>query len=460
MTDASPRSPGQPDSVRSIAERVLTRVERRGAYLDRLLDAELGSSGLNDADRRLLTEIVTGVVRSYRRLDWMLARFYRGDFDALDAAIRNVLRVALYQIDALDRVPHHAAVHEAVENARTLRGERAAHLVNGVLRAILRLDEEIRWPDAGDALTRLGVIYSHPDWIVRRWLQRFGAAETERLLAANNRRPSLSLRVNPLRGDVDSLEQYLRERGATVERSLLVPGMLRAGGFGSIAADTGFLEGRFTVQDEGAALAVAATGVRASMRVVDLCAAPGGKSIAMAEMMRGEGRITAVDRSQVRVEAMQTAVERMGFDGIITAQCADAGSVALPPADVVLVDAPCSGLGVLSRKPDIRWKRHESDLKALCRQQLEILEHAAGLVADGGALVYSTCTTEPEENERVVEEFLRRHPEFRIEPVTPLLPAAAVERGVVTTSGFLQTLPHRHDVDGMFAARLIRSGVA
>ncbi len=438
--------------ARGSAVKILTRVEQSDAYMDKLLNSELNNSELNDQDRRLLTELTAGVLRWQAKLDWVLTGFYHGEFSKCIPVVRNALRVALYQILFLDRIPHSAAVNESVEIVKRLKGEKAANVVNGVLRSVIRKMDSITYPELnGDPARYLSIMFSHPLWMARRWVERYGVAETEALMRANNARPHLALRVNPLRGSVETLMETLVERGLAPRRSLYLDDVVVVEGLSNIGGDALFHEGRYTIQDEGAALASELAAARPGMRVIDLCAAPGGKSTAMAEDMRGEGVIVAVDKYESKLKLVDTASRRLGFDQIIHTATGDARTVQLEPADVVLVDAPCSGLGVLGKKPDIKWKREPEDIVAMAALQLEILENASAMVRQGGHLVYSTCTTEPAENEEIVAAFLQRHPEFELVPATVILRSSVVDE-----RGFLHTLPHRHGTDGMFGARLHR----
>lgn len=438
--------------ARGIAVKILTRIEQSDAYLDKLLDYELRTADLIDPDRRLLTELTTGVLRWQGKLDWVLTGFYHGEFAKCIPLVKNALRVALYQILFLDRIPFSAAVDEAVEYVKRLKGERSASLVNAVLRSVIRKLNAITYPEAdGDQTHFLSVVYSHPQWMVRRWIQRYGADATRALVEANNERPPVSLRVNRMRTSPDELFDRMVAQGVRVQRSGVLDDFLRATSMALIGSNEDFRNGLFSIQDEGAALAARLGAVDAGMRVIDLCAAPGGKSTAMAEMMNGIGTILAVDKYESKLRLIEQASARLGFENVIVPTQGDARTLEAEEADVVLVDAPCSGLGVLSKKPDIKWKRRPEEIDQLAKLQLEIIEHAAGLVAPGGHLVYSTCTIEPNENENVVEAFLEKHDNFELVSAAEVIDAA-----FVSDRGYLQTYPHIHGVDGTFGARLRR----
>lgn len=434
---------------RGLAVKILNRVERTDAYLDRLLDAELRSTELSDPDKGLLAEIVHGVIRWQGRLDWVLNGFTHGGFVKSDVNIRNAMRVGLYQIFFLTQVPHYAAVNEAVEFVKRIRGEKTGNMVNAVLRTIIRTLDGIHYPNAeNDPLQYLAVFHSHPLWMVRRWSERFGTEELVRLMTANNEIAGLTLRVNKLRTTPPEFLARLDEQQIAYQGSALIDYFVRVRSLGPIARLSLFQEGHFSVQDESAALPVLLLDPQPGERIIDLCAAPGGKTTFIAERTGNRGTVLAVDRYPHKLELIRRGCERLGITDV-SFTAADGRSFAAEPADRVLVDAPCSGLGTIRRKPDIKWKRQPEDLAKLVQLQREILDNAATLVRPGGVLVYSTCTTEPEENALQVESFLRRHPEFSPEDAGEFVPHA-----VVNASGRVETFPHLHHVDGSFAARL------
>jgi 16S rRNA (cytosine967-C5)-methyltransferase len=434
--------------ARGLAIKILNRVERTDAYFDRLLDAELRSTELGDADKGLLAEIVHGVMRWQGRLDWVLNGFTHGNFSKSDVNIKNAMRVGLYQIFFLTQVPHYAAVNEAVEFVKRIRGEKTASMVNAVLRNILRTLEGIHYPNAdNDPIQYLAVYHSHPQWMVRRWLERFSRDELVKILTANNEIPGLALRVNTLKVSAAEFLGILDARQIPYQGSALIDRFVRVRGLGAIAKMQIFQEGLFSIQDESAALPVLLLDPKPGESILDLCAAPGGKTTFISELMGNGGALTAVDRYEHKLELIRKGCERLGITNV-TFAASDARSFAAGPVDRVLVDAPCSGLGTLRRKPDIKWKRQPEDIVKLAGLQSEILDNAAALLKPGGVLVYSTCTTEPEENQSQARSFLGRHGEFTVEDASAFVPKA-----VVTPEGFVETLPHRHHVDGSFAVR-------
>ncbi len=444
--------------VRGLAIKYLTRVDRSDSWLDKLMESQPAVAGLDPRDKRLLTELTNGVMRYRERLDWVLTGFYHGEFQKCIPTVKNALRVALYQLLFLDRIPHSAAVNESVEIVKRLKGKRSSGIVNAVLRNIIRKIDTITWPDAESSIVHyLSVMESHPQWMLRRWIDRFGVDTATSLARANNLRPTTSLRVNVQLTSVEQIKHELLALGASVERSVLFPTYLHARRIASIGSIDAFRNGYVTVQDDGAGLATHLTGVKPGTRVIDLCAAPGGKTTAMAEMMRGKGEVIALDKYEAKLALLKKTITRCGFDDIIKPMVGDALTLNIEPADVVLLDAPCSGLGTLRRKPEIKWKRSVEEIRRLAEIQKELLTNAVRHVKSGGLLVYTTCTTEPEENEDVMSWFLETHAEFNVEPATNHLPDSALRKGVVTESGFLQTWPHKHGTDGTFGARLRRA---
>lgn len=437
---------------RGTAVKILNRVERTDAYFDKLLDAELRAKDLNDSDKALLAEIVHGVMRWHGRLDWILNGFFHGNFVKSETNVKNALRVALFQILFLDRIPHYAAVNEAVEFIKRIRGEKQANLVNAVLRNIIRNIEGIRYPDPGEDLVQyLAVFYSHPTWIVKRWLARFGREETEKLLEANNHIPELTLRINKLKTDPLKFLSMLDEHRIPYEGSAFFDYFIRVRSLAGLSQMDLFRLGYFSIQDESAALPCILLAAQPGERIIDMCAAPGGKTAHIGEMMKNAGEIIAVDKYESKLHLVKSTCERLGIQNV-TYMVADSSELDIPPADKVLVDAPCSGLGVLRKKPDIKWKREVEDIYRLTTLQLALLENAHRLLKPGGVLVYSTCTTEPEENAQIVQRFLARHPEYRTEDASTHL-----NKSLVTPAGFVETFPHRHHLDGSFAVRMVKS---
>ncbi len=440
------------NGVRATAVKILNRIERSDAYLDKVLDAELKAGDIAGVDKNLLVELVHGVMRWQGRLDWVLNRFTHGNFPKSDINVKNTLRIALYQIMFLDRLPHYAAVNEAVEFIKRIRGEKIAGLVNAVLRNIIRSLSDIQYPDkTEDAAQYFSVFYSHPPWLVKRWLQRFPKDDLEKFLAANNEIPPLTLRINKLKTNPSEFLALLDRQQVAYQGSSFIDYFIRVRSLAGIAQLDIFQQGYFSIQDESAALPVILLDPKPGERIVDLCAAPGGKTTLIGELVDNRASIIAVDKYEHKLNLIRQSCERLGITSVETVT-ADSSTLEVAPVDKVLVDAPCSGLGVLRKKPDLRWKREPEDIPRLTILQNNLIENAARLVKPGGILVYSTCTTEPEENELLVKAFLDRHPDFQLENASQF-----VNKSIVTVEGFVQTFPHRDHIDGSFAARLRKS---
>lgn len=440
------------NGVRATAVKILNRIERSDAYLDKVLDAELKAGDISGVEKNLLVELVHGVMRWQGRLDWILNRYTHGNFPKSDINVKNALRIALYQIMFLDRLPHYAAVNEAVEFIKRIRGEKIAGLVNAVLRNIIRSLSDIQYPDKNDdAAQYFSVFYSHPPWLVKRWLQRFPKDELERFLAANNEIPPLTLRINKLKTNPSEFLALLDRQQVAYQGSSFIDYFIKVRSLAGITQLDIFQQGFFSIQDESAALPVLLLDPRPGDRIMDLCAAPGGKTTLIGELVDNRGSVIAVDKYEHKLNLIRLSCDRLGITSVETIT-ADSSTLEVAPVDKVLVDAPCSGLGVLRKKPDLRWKREPEDIPHLVLLQENLMENAARLVKPGGILVYSTCTTEPEENESLVKAFLGRHPEFQLDNASQF-----VNKSVVTDDGFVQTFPHRDHIDGSFAARLKKS---
>ena len=438
--------------VRGTAVKILNRVERTDSYLDKLIDSELRSNEFNDFDKALLTEIVHGVLRWQSKLDWVLNGFFHGNFSKAEVTVRNTLRAALYQILFLDKVPDHAAVNEAVEFIKRVRNEKAAGLVNGVLRNIIRNKEGIHYPDVqNDAALYLSTMYSYPLWMVRRWMNRFGFYETEKILESQNQKPGLTLRINTMKTSIEDFMKMFELHNISYERSVYLPMFLRTSNLANISQTEIFRRGFFTVQDESAGIASTLLDVKPGERVIDLCSAPGGKTTFFGETMKNQGMIVAVDKYQTRLNLVKSGCERLGITNVEYV-AADGGEYECEPADKIIVDAPCSGLGVLAKKPDIKIKREMRDIVDVVKSQERLIENASRLLKSGGTMVYSTCTIEPEENFTLVKKFLEKHPEFSIDPAQKF-----VNEKLVHPDGYVETYPHRHGIDGSFAIRLVKA---
>ncbi len=449
-------------SARECAARVLDEVLGRGAYAQEALDRVARRMGeMPQRETALATEIAFGVIRHLRRLDWVLGRYV--ERAVKKEGVRNVLRVGAYELLCLRSTPPYAAVDEAVELAKRRYGARVAGFVNSVLRRLARDVDggRIPRPQPSDPASRVALLHSYPDWMSSLFVRTYGPERATCVAAALNARPPLTLRVNRLRAARDEVADELRDAGLGCRPTRWSPvGLAVCGRVGDPARLAPFAAGRVTVQDEAAQLVSYAVAPRAGERVLDACSAPGGKATHLAELMGDEGEVVAADVSPARLRLVEQSARRLGLGSIRTV-AADAatpsgGLRGFEPFDRVLVDAPCSGLGVIRRNPDIKWKRMPEDVETMARMQLALLEGCSSLLRQGGVMVYSVCTFTEEETTCVVERFLKRNPTFRLgtPPVSryPFLAPFATERG------FLIFDPLRHNIDGFFAAILTREG--
>lgn len=437
-------------NARDTALRVLVRCRTAGAWADAALAAQLRRDGLSGPEAALCSRIVYGVMQNRLLLDFYLGAYCSQKVDHLQPPLLEILRIGAYQILFLDKIPHSAAVNQAVEQAKDNGRAKAAGLVNAVLRQLSRNKGHLpKIPDQY-ALHSLSIRYSHPKWLVKR-LQAILGSETEACLAADNAPAPLTIQVNPLKTTAEELTAELEASGVTVRPHPWVSGCLELDHAGDLTALAPFRAGKFLVQDPAARLVSQIAGVGPGMRVLDVCAAPGGKSFSAAFAMEDQGEILACDLHENKLKRIREGAERLGLACIQTT-AAD-GRVFRPEweaaFDVVLVDAPCSGLGIIRKKPDVRYKKPD-DLFALPVIQRAILDNAARYVKPGGTLVYSTCTILPEENEGVSDSFLAEHPDFGRTPF-------ALSEPVGETEGQVTLWPHRHGTDGFYICRMTRN---
>lgn len=438
--------------VRGLAVKILNRIDRTDAYLDKLLDTEIKQSDFSGVDKALLFELVHGVMRMLNRIDWVLNGFYKGQFSKAIPNIKNSLRVALYQILFLEKIPDYAAVNEAVEFIKKAQGQKAADLTNAILRNIIRSKDSIRYPDRNeDIIAYFSVYYSHPVWLVKRWLNRYGEEFTEQLLIANNNKPNLNLRVNTLVTNKEELKSLLDKVELKYKEGLYLDDFIRMANLSNIADWEYFSKGYFSIQDESTGVPVNLLGVNPGDRVLDLCAAPGGKTAYIAAKMENKGEIVALDKYESRIKILQKNLGRLKVENVkfIETDALEYESTEL--FDKILLDAPCSGLGTLTKKPDLKWKRELLDLKKLTELQYKLLEKGGKLLKPGGYIVYSTCTIEPDENSEIVTKFLFENPGFVLESAKSI-----IDDKLVTEEGFVQAFPNIHGIDGSFSAKIKR----
>jgi 16S rRNA (cytosine967-C5)-methyltransferase len=428
---------------RTAAANVLADL-RAGQLLDGAFERH--AAPLDARDRRWVQELVWGLLRTRGRLDAMLAERVRGGIAKLDADVVDLLRLGAYQLLAMDSVPPYAAIGQTVQLTKQRHGMGASTLANAVLRRLDRERDTMALPSPADPLDALAQEYSHPRWMVQRWAERWGLADTRALLAANNEPASIVVRPYGL--ECEPLEGLLQAAGVDTHDVPLIADSLRLSGSVALTELGAFKQGAFYVQDPAATLVAMYAHVPEGSTVADLCAAPGGKAL---ELSRRAALVVAADRNAARVDRM-----RQGFGRLNAARLhvvvSDATRPSVAPVDAVLVDVPCTGTGTFRRHPDGRWRLRVSDVAVLGALQKSILRAAATVVKPGGLLVYSTCSLELEENDDQVQAFLQTHPEFTLEP-----PPAGTVPTAVLDGGVLRVLPHVHGFDGAYAARLRRA---
>ncbi len=436
-------------SAREVAMLTLAACERQGAWSDGHLKRILREQNLDRREAALATRLCFGVLQNRMLLDWHLAQFCSSKLDKLELNVLCNLRVAVYQLLFLDKIPASAAVNEAVKLTRKhCRNPKAAGMVNGILRSLLR-QEELSEPAGKDDIETLSIATSHPRWLTEEFVSMLGLEDAEKLLAAHNCQPPTTIQINLTRCTVEEAVQQLEHDGVEVAYHPHLPNCLTITGTGNLEALSAYQQGLFYVQDCAARLAVTAAGVTPGQRVLDCCAAPGGKSFTAAIDMDNRGTIISCDIHPHKIKLMEAGRDRLGLD-CIQPQLQSAAELRTEwqeSFDTVITDVPCSGLGIIRKKPDIRYKAPEP-LAGLPRVQQNILENCSAYVRPGGVLLYSTCTLLRRENEEVVSAFLTHHPEFFLEEFE--LPHWGKLDGMITF------WPHIHDTAGFFVAKLRR----
>jgi 16S rRNA (cytosine967-C5)-methyltransferase len=461
-------------SARAIALSLLVESVKSEEGVDVLLDRALAQCSFDNRERALTVELTYGVLRRLATIDWRLEPVLDKPLPRLPVAVQMVLRLGAYQLLFLNRIPQSAAVNESVNLARAIAGTLGrdwSGFVNAVLRALLRHPPQ-PWPSMDpDAAQAFAVRYSVPGWLSRRWIDRLGVASAEVACEGVSVAPPLTLRVNQLITTRDALLDTFAQVSILAKPTSVSPFGIVLDEGGSVPLLPGFNEGAFYVEDEAAQLVPPLLDPQPGDIVLDACAAPGGKSTHLAALMHNEGIIYAVDRKETRLDVMRSNCRRLGVQIVLpivgdirqplewvpmietvrppSVKKASAGE---PSIDRILVDAPCSGLGVLRRHPDAKWRIGEQALPRHQALQCQILEAVVPRLRPGGVLVYSTCSTEPEENEEVIERFCRAHAEFKRESIVPWLPPTA--QGFVTEHGALSTVGNQFSMDGFYAARL------
>ncbi|HAP32207.1 MAG TPA: 16S rRNA (cytosine(967)-C(5))-methyltransferase RsmB [Firmicutes bacterium] len=442
-------------SARDAALLVLREVELQDAYVNLALNRMLGSMAFSSNERALLTELAYGVLQRLNTLDWALSLYLDRPLPKLTPWIRNILRIGAYQLCYLRRIPPPAAVDEAVKQAHRYGHHGVASLVNAILRKLEKTKEKLPWPSRRRSPELyLSLYYSYPQWMIHRWLAEFGLKETEALCAAGNEPAPLTVRANSLRLNRHELAEKLKYEGVETLELPFAGAGLQIKINRRLEELECFQRGLFQVQGEASMLVAPLLNPQPGEMVLDLCSAPGGKTVHLAELMQNRGTVIAADLHPHRLKLVEATARRQGV-GIIFTEKLDGRHM---PAEKqgcfhrVLLDVPCSGLGVLRRKGDLKWRRQPEDIPALAHLQHELLRGAFTAVRPGGVLLYSACTFEPEETTEVIKKFLNREPSAYLSFLSPLLPPSLSKEE--KAEGMLQLWPQHHDLDGFFIARI------
>lgn len=406
---------------------------------------------LEGQDRFQAQEYIQGILRRKSYLDFLISHYSNLPFDEITPLFRNILRLGIYDLLFMDGTPEYAAINEAVEIAKKEISPKTGDFANAVLRKIQREIKQLPRPQSKDRTELVALTFSHPAWMVKRWVARFGEREAFALMQANNKRPEFHIRVNNLRTKTENFELRLEKSGVEFEADPRLPGYYKVASLKEIRSKGWFSKGLCQVQDLGAGLAPLLLNPKPGETIIDVCAAPGTKTIVMADKMNNQGSILAVDVDADRITRIAENAEAFGAENV-KVQRADATEARFKLADAVLLDAPCSGTGVLSKRADLRWKRSESDLKKITVTQAELLDAAANMVAKNGRLVYSTCSLEPEENMDQINAFLKEYENFELQDLSDLVP----EEFLAEDKKSYQTFPHKHHCDGHFGVLLKR----
>lgn len=440
------------DNSRKIVVDILIDVLEKDGYSNIVLDRKLNKSNLNDKDRGLVTEIVYGTIKYKYTIDKIISTYLRDGIDDLDVFILNVLRMSVYQIKYLDKVPNFAVVDEAVKLVKKNVAVGPSRMVNGVLRNYLRKSKPMKVNKAS-FVDRMSYEYSFPNWMVKLFLQQYGPEHCEEILSGLNERPNVTVRVNSLKADYDDVMNALLENGYEASEGYMCPEAISIKKGSNIERNPFFNRGFITVQDESAMIAASVMDLSENMNVLDLCSAPGGKTTHIAELMNNTGNILAFDIYENKLNLIKENLDRLGIQNVkCSVMNAELHNDKLDDfADRILLDVPCSGLGIIRKKPEIKWNKTRKGLNDLIKIQKNILTNASNYVKIGGSILYSTCTLNKDENESNIRWFLNNHSNFEIEPLF----FGKSSNILYSEKGFVTILPNKH-MDGFFMCKIKR----
>ena len=451
------------DPVRLLAWKILQEVERSSSFVDLALDRAFSESpDLRPLDRAMISEMVLGTLRWQGRLDTHLQHALKARGKKIEPRLLHLLRLGSYQILFMDRVPESAAVNESVRLAKVLfKNEKITGFVNALLRSVIRnRDRDLFPPFSERPVEHITQAFSHPSWLAERWVKEFGPETARNLCAANNRKPPFAIRTNTLKITREELQRRLGETHISSQPVSFSPEGLLLKKSPPLAEERLFQEGLYFVQDESSQVVPHLLSPQPGERILDACAAPGGKTTHLAQLMGDRGEILALELHGSKVKLIEENCRRLGITIVRATEGDVSQSPPFPPGetfDRILLDAPCTGLGILHRNPEAKWRRKPEDIARLSRAQKSLLDNVSSWLKPGGTLVYSTCTMTPEENDAVVNSFLETHPQFRLDNLREVLPAGL--HPLVDSQGFYRTypewvIPESYRMDGFFGARL------
>lgn len=442
------------NNPRQLALKVLVDINKKDAYSN--IELNKIGKGLDPRDENLIRELVYGVIENRLYLDHVITKASKIRLKKLHPHILDIVRMGLYQIIFMDRIPDSAAVNESVKLAKKYGHRGSVGYVNGILRAIIRDKDRFTHIDKEDMVSYISIKYSHPEWMVKRWIGEFGLDFTESLCKANNERPLLNIRVNSLKISRQDLKARLEEKGMTLKEGQYARDCLIIQEGQNITGLQEFKEGLFTIQDESSMLVGQIMDPREGSTLLDVCSAPGGKATHMAQIMGNKGLVISRDIYQHKLSLIRENSKRLGID-ILKVENHDAlerDEELVGKVDYLLIDAPCSGLGLIRRKPEIKWQRREEDIAALSRLQYDIISNVKDYIRLGGNLVYSTCTIEKDENINLIKRFLEESPNFKLVSLENSLDHK--DKLANLKDGYLELYPHIHGTDGFFIAKMIK----
>ncbi len=449
------------DTSRELALDVLTKIEKANAYSNIQLNQSIQRTNLSQLDINFATELIYGTIQRLNTIDWVIDKFLKSNLNDIEVWVKNLLRLSVYQIMYLDRVPSHAIVNEAVEIAKKHGHKGIVSMINGILRNIIRNKDNLMLIDNMKEYEKIAIELSHPEWIVKRYIDDYGLAETIEICKANNVAPYNSIRVNSLKISRDAMLDLLKKdfpENTNIAPSFISKRGIRINGVGNLAETHWYKDGYFTIQDESSMLVADVLNPQPGMSILDATAAPGGKTTHLAELMQNRGKIIASDIHNHKINLIKEHQKRLGIN-IIETVTIDARKLSEKYGkifDCILLDAPCSGLGVIRRKPELKWTKTENDIANLTMVQESILEAVSSLLKPGGVLVYSTCTMTKEENQDIVYKFIDKHPEFTLDNSLSSYLPDIINQKIDNYDGIAQILPHYFCTDGFFICRMIK----